>query len=189
MSELRDPEKLCDCGVWLVQDARGWLDVETMRPHSCGRETERKRTMTIDEKRDTALRVCWALYGTQYVWGGDDPMSGFDCSGLIVEALQSAGVLPHGTDYTSQQLRQQFATREISIDAAKHTPGALIFYGTGLAKIEHVAMSLGNGTAIQAAGGGQATTSPGAAERANAFVKVRPFNYRGVPIAAVDPFA
>jgi len=30
---------------------------------------------------------------TFYLWGGDDPLAGFDCSGFVIEILKSVGIL------------------------------------------------------------------------------------------------
>jgi len=38
--------------------------------------------------------------GTFYTWGGDDPSS-FDCSGLVVEALKSVGLISRHDDRTA----------------------------------------------------------------------------------------
>jgi cell wall-associated NlpC family hydrolase len=40
------------------------------------------------------VAVDWALAqaGTPYVWGGETPGAGFDCSGLVQAAYQAAGI-------------------------------------------------------------------------------------------------
>lgn len=43
-----------------------------------------------------------------YLWGGDDPLAGFDCSGLAGEYLKSIGLIPRGQRMTAQGLLSYF---------------------------------------------------------------------------------
>src|SRR3972149_3669813 len=63
--------------------------------------------------RNKAVEYLQRFIGLPYLWGGDDPMSGFDCSGLIVEILQAVGILPHGSDFTADALYEKFQTKAI----------------------------------------------------------------------------
>jgi cell wall-associated NlpC family hydrolase len=53
--------------------------------------------------RDMAIR----LLGTPYRWAGDDPLAGFDCSGLAIELYTSFG-LWDGRDVRAQDLYRHF---------------------------------------------------------------------------------
>src|SRR4030042_825630 len=64
--------------------------------------------------RTAAVRYAWGFLGLPYRWGGDDPIKGFDCSGLIVELLQGVGLLPHGTDLTASGLYLRYANRVVA---------------------------------------------------------------------------
>lgn len=76
--------------------------------------------------------------GVPYVFGGKTS-KGLDCSGLITLALADVGVkFPHGS------VNQINATTAISVDRAWRTPGALLY------RPGHDAISLGDGTAIEA---------------------------------------
>ena len=138
--------------------------------------------------KDIFLDVVNRLYGIMYRWGGDDPETGFDCSGLVVEGLQSAGAIPHGSDETADSLWRKYRTKEVSLGIARETSGALFFYLNTAGKATHVEVSLGNGYVIGAIGGGPGTVTPGDAAASNAFVKIRPVNYRGGPTKAVNPW-
>ena len=74
-----------------------------------------------------------SFLGTPYRWGGDDPLEGFDCSGLVQELLASIGSDPPG-DQTSQKLYDHF-----SINGAYNSwgLGALAFYGKDVFHIKH----------------------------------------------------
>jgi cell wall-associated NlpC family hydrolase len=77
------------------------------------------------------------MVGKPYHYGGNNPNTGFDCSGLVQWSYGRAGVrLPHGTDY----LRRQ--SRPISLSSVRR--GDLIFF-TQLGKgSSHVAIYIGD---------------------------------------------
>lgn len=92
-----------------------------------------------------------AYAGTPYVLGAEHdldagfrPAAALDCSELVQAALADLGVsFPDGT------WNQVAAVITISVDTAIATPGALLFT-TGLP--DHVAISRGDGTTIEARG-------------------------------------
>jgi cell wall-associated NlpC family hydrolase len=118
---------------------------------------------------DTALKVAWNLHGLPYRWGGDDPMEGFDCSGLVIEILKSVGLLPKHGDWTAADLWRYFNDRPI--DSPRK--GCLVFYGD---PPTHVEFCINRYFSIGASGGGRASVDEAAASRMNAYIKVRPMN-------------
>jgi cell wall-associated NlpC family hydrolase len=142
--------------------------------------------------RDLALQVALSNLGQPYVWGGDDPVAGFDCSGLVVEALKACGVLPRDGDWSAHTLLHgafQGRPRVRTLPALER--GMLVFWPRDDGVIRHVEMvytPLHNGAVITigASGGGSKTTDREAAIRANAYVKLRPVA-PGWSVA-VDPF-
>jgi peptidoglycan DL-endopeptidase CwlO len=93
-----------------------------------------------------AIAAAESQIGVPYVWGGETPGVGFDCSGLVQWAWGRAGV---GLPRTSGA--QYAATTHISV--ADLQPGDLLFYGPGGS--EHVAMYIGGGSMIEAPETGQ----------------------------------
>jgi cell wall-associated NlpC family hydrolase len=88
-----------------------------------------------------AIAAAESQLGVPYVWGGESPGAGFDCSGLVQWAWRQAGVsLPRTSG------AQFAATTPVSI--ADLQPGDLLFYGPGGS--DHVAMYVGGGTMIEA---------------------------------------
>jgi len=88
----------------------------------------------------------WALaqVGTPYIWGGETPGVGFDCSGLVQAAYTAAGVpLPR----TAQA--QYDATTPISPGDPVEA-GDLVFFGSGPTDITHVGIALGSGAMVDA---------------------------------------
>lgn len=131
---------------------------------------------------DYAMR----FVGLPYRWGGDDPMAGYDCSGLVIELLQSCGLLPHRYDNTAQGLYNHFV-RKNAVSLTESEFGALLFYGTGLKKITHIGFGLDHYRMLEAGGGGSSTTSEDAAIARNAFVRIRPATYRKDIVAILKP--
>jgi cell wall-associated NlpC family hydrolase len=98
---------------------------------------------TVDETGSSdgagAMAVSWALsqIGTPYVWGGETPGVGFDCSGLVQAAYAVAGVaLPR----VAQD--QYDATPKLAAGAVL-APGDLVFFGGGPGSIDHVGLYVG----------------------------------------------
>ncbi len=89
---------------------------------------------------NAAVAAAESQLGVPYVWGGESPGAGFDCSGLTQWSWAQAGVsIPRTSE-------QQYATvPHVSLSALQ--PGDLLFYynldGTGT--VDHVVMYVGSG--------------------------------------------
>ena len=86
-----------------------------------------------------ATAVSWALsqIGTPYVWGGETPGVGFDCSGLVQAAYAVAGVsLP-------RVAQDQYDTTPKLAPGALLAPGDLVFFGGSPDSIDHVGLYVG----------------------------------------------
>lgn len=122
--------------------------------------------------------------GKAYIWGGDDPMKGFDCSGLVIEVLKSCGMLPHKFDTTAQGLYDRFLPIGIS---SEKTLGSLIFYGKSVKKITHVTLGLDSFRMLEAGGGGSKVLTVADAIKHNAFSRIRPIASRSDLVAVILP--
>lgn len=100
------------------------------------------------------VAMAMQLEGCEYVYGAKadknappNRIKAIDCSGLVAYVVRRLGLrIPDGA-------RNQYPfCKEISMDKALKTPGALLFWKrTGLG-IVHVAISRGDGTTIEARG-------------------------------------
>ncbi len=89
--------------------------------------------------RAGAGAVAWALaqVGTPYVWGGETPGEGFDCSGLVQAAYRAAGVaLP-------RVAQEQFDAGPHLPAGAALQPGDLVFFGASTSAVTHVGIYVG----------------------------------------------
>ena len=85
--------------------------------------------------------------GTPYVYGGDTPKTGFDCSGLVVWAYGLAGVaVPRVAN------DQWHDEPHVALDAL--VPGDLVFFGSGTASgntvADHVGIYIGDSAMVDA---------------------------------------
>lgn len=133
--------------------------------------------------KDILLSYAMRFVGVPYKWGGDDPLQGVDCSGLVIELLQSQGLLSKAFDTTSQGLYQHFSVCKTDTPSF----GALLFFGKGIGKISHVGFALDHKLMLEAGGGDSTTTTIGIAAAKNAFVKIRPILSRHDHVATVKP--
>ena len=140
-------------------------------------------SLQLRRARRRAVVYLQKWIGHFYLWGGDDP-SGFDCSGLILEVLKSVGLTRPNLDMTASNLYWLFNKPQKS----KPGSGKLVFWFRE-AKVIHVEMMIDNSHVVGASGGGSATKTIADAVKHNAFVKMRPLNYRGTNFKICDPFA
>ena len=89
---------------------------------------------------DRALKFAESQIGVPYVWGGETPGVGFDCSGLVQWAWAKAGITVARTTYT-----QWPALHHVSLSALQ--PGDLLYYYNldGDHEVDHVVMYAGSG--------------------------------------------
>lgn len=87
-----------------------------------------------------AVAAAYSVLGVPYQWGGADPSTGFDCSGLTMWAWAHGGVsLPHSSS-------MQYAVLP-HISRLDLQPGDLVFF---YYPIHHVAIYVGGGMMIHA---------------------------------------
>jgi len=137
-------------------------------------------------KRELAVEALKMHMGLPYKWGGNDPLSGFDCSGLMVEVLQTVGLMGRGSDDTADGLSRMFNETEV------FQPGVMVYWDWNKdGRIDHVEMIAhvdedGEIYTVGASGGDNSTSSVQAAIMADAYVKMRPLV--GGHVLANDPF-
>ena len=83
--------------------------------------------------------------GNRYVWGGNDPHTGADCSGFVKY------VYSHVAGITLPRTSREQARQGTPIKSSQMRPGDLIFYANGGGTVNHVAMYIGNGHIVHAA--------------------------------------
>ncbi|MCI8727790.1 MAG: hypothetical protein HFG66_17140 [Hungatella sp.] len=110
---------------------------------------ENKRQAEAEEKarreavRNSIVEYALQFVGNAYVYGGNDPHTGVDCSGFTRYILSNkAGVYLNRTAAS-----QSSQGRVISPEEAR--PGDLVFYSGG-GGINHVAIYIGNGRIVHA---------------------------------------
>lgn len=142
----------------------------------------------MEEKREFALKYAWTFIGLPYIWGGDDPILGFDCSGFVIEVLKSVGLLPRKGDWTAHQLYDKFMPNLVEHPRV----GCLVFwnglYGSSRKKIVHVEIVCATGLSLGASGGGSKNRTRQDAIDRNSFIKPRPYHSRSGVAGFVDPF-
>jgi cell wall-associated NlpC family hydrolase len=124
-----------------------------------------------------------SMVGKPYIWGGDNALQGFDCSGLVIELLKAIGAAPP-SDTTAQGIYNHFKT---NCTIGSQNFGALCFYGKSLSEITHIGFLLSENLMIEAGGGGSKITTIGEALRADAVVRVRPVNFRRDLVCVIRP--
>ena len=117
-------------------------------------------TAGASERTETMIGYALKQRGSRYTWGGAGPYTlGYDCSGLILQALYASGydpqpitVVKHAepTYRTSQQLYAHGSFQSVQIEQRQR--GDLIFFGNKAGVVHHVAIYLGDGTMMEAYG-------------------------------------
>ena len=130
----------------------------------------------------TLIQYAHSFLGKPYIWGGDDPILGFDCSGLVQELLASVGMDPPG-DQTAHNLYMHFINEP---HTSKAKAGSLAFFGPR-PKVTHVGFMIDKWRMVEAGGGGSRTKTVADAAAQNAYIRIRPIHRRTDLIAIIHP--
>lgn len=109
-------------------------------------EPEQRPQPAQPGKRDEVVLYALGLMGVDYRFGGKNPSSGFDCSGMVSYIYKNAvGVnLPHNA-YRIAQISKRIGLSQIK-------PGDLVFFDTLHRPFSHVGIYIGNGRFVHAPG-------------------------------------
>lgn len=127
-----------DGGVGYVQLS----EVELFRGFDLATRTH---SSTIEGPRGDLVHEAMKYLGNKYVWGGNDPNTGADCSGYVRYLYKN--VLDIQLPRVSYE--QCYSGEQIS--SLEMRPGDLIFYAKSNGVVGHVALYIGNGMIIHAA--------------------------------------
>jgi cell wall-associated NlpC family hydrolase len=114
---------------------------------------------TIRERREQMIAFARGFLGEEYVWGGAGPRGyGVDCSGLVLQALYSAGLDPQPITVDKHVLPDYRTSRELyDHPLLAHLPrsairrGDLVFWRSNeTGRVNHVAIYLGGGNVLEA---------------------------------------
>ncbi len=95
------------------------------------------QTVTAASAGGAALDWALAQVGTPYVWGGETPGVGFDCSGLTQAAYRAAGIsLPRSA-------QAQYDAGPLVPGGQPLQPGELVFFGESVTAVDHVGIYVG----------------------------------------------
>lgn len=100
-------------------------------------------TELMTANRQEIVNYALSFVGGNYVWGGDDPHTGADCSGFVKYVYEHFGY----TGLPRVSYEQCYAGTRIEAKDAK--PGDLLFYARD-GVVYHVLMYIGNGKAVNA---------------------------------------
>ena len=130
-----------------------------------------------------------SFLGLPYIWGGQHPSHGYDCSGLIQELLASVGFDPIG-DQTAKSLYFELlhlGNCEVLPVENQKQAGAILFFGPQIEAISHVAFAIDTEHMIESGGGSKTTMDVKTAIAKQAFVRVRPIARRDDLVACLMP--
>jgi cell wall-associated NlpC family hydrolase len=111
------------------------------------------------QRREQMIAFAGGFLGEEYVWGGAGPRGyGVDCSGLVLQALYSAGLDPQPITVDKHVLPDYRTSRELyDHPRLAHLPrsairrGDLVFWRSNeTGRVNHVAIYLGAGSVLEA---------------------------------------
>ena len=125
------------------------------------------------------------LLGTPYIYGGNSPLVGLDCSGLVMECLRSVGCAPKN-DSSAQMLFDHF--NEGARQCHRPTRGDLIFFGRSITEVSHIGIALDAKHMVESGGGDRRCKTVQIATKMDARVRIRPIDNRRDYLTAIRIF-
>ena len=102
---------------------------------------------SVSSRREAIVEEALKYVGNPYVWGGNNPNVGADCSGFTKYVYNQFGISISRTSYT------QCNEGKAVTSASELRPGDLVFYyNNEKGRIGHVAMYIGDGKMVEAKG-------------------------------------
>ena len=136
-----------------VVDKATWDAMDTGYPWTVDQyqATPLPLTATRSERIEAMIGYAWNQTGSSYTWGGAGPYDlGFDCSGLVLQSLYTAGLDPQPINVVKHAWPSYRTSQELyAYPRFQHVPlgqrqrGDLIFYTTS-GTVTHVAIYLGD---------------------------------------------
>lgn len=165
------------CRWWSADDCRA---PSARRP--CQLQSAGRTVVAMQARAQSVLEWAQRKVGAPYVWRGkglqvwtpaglarhDWAEEVFDCSGLVTCAVHACG----GPDWRATHSAQTLF--DVLAPALPWAVGALRLYGKSPRQVTHVALVLGQGSIVEAAGGDARTTTPALARARGAAVRVGP---------------
>lgn len=124
------------------------LSVISIFAVSCSSAPRQKAYTATHSRHHKIIKIAKAQLGKPYHFGGINPRTGFDCSGLINYSYKEAGISVPRT--TKQLYRTATPIQRNHLKA-----GDLVFFRINRKKISHVGLYLGNNKFIHAPSGGK----------------------------------
>ena len=122
-----------------------YVDVRYALPEAIKFTPVTESTPALPSLRTQLVNYALQFVGGRYVWGGDDPHTGADCSGFVKYCYQHvAGVM-------LERVSRDQARHGTRVSSSQMQPGDLIFYANKSGVVHHVAMYIGNGQIVHAA--------------------------------------
>lgn len=95
------------------------------------------------EKGQQIAQYALQFLGWNYCWGGKDPSTGFDCSGLVYYVYGQFG-------YTLNRVAQDQARNGVAVEPDELQPGDILCFYSGASYIGHVGIYIGDGMFVHA---------------------------------------
>jgi cell wall-associated NlpC family hydrolase len=126
--------------------------------------------------------------GINYIWGGNNPLVGLDCSGLVYNAHALTLNVGPQYDLTAQGYYDFYSATSVCVLPGSSDLADLAFYGSGPKLVTHVGICLNKSLMLEAAHGDSTTTNEFQAKLKGARVEVNPIMRRKDLIGIFRPF-
>jgi cell wall-associated NlpC family hydrolase len=90
---------------------------------------------------EKVVDIAAGLIGTRYLYGGDSPGRGFDCSGLVFYSFEQMGLKVPRTAADQRKAAERVKRDDLE-------PGDLLFFRSSKGRVDHVGIYAGEGRFI-----------------------------------------
>lgn len=135
-----------------IHEARRKAEAERLRREALARRQKAQAELAA-KKVENVIGAASKQIGTKYVWGGESPKTGFDCSGLVQHSMRA------GANVQVPRTAAQQYEAAVKVANSQATRGDLVFFNTNGSGVSHVGIYLGNGKFLHAPRTGKRVTT------------------------------